>query len=180
MQPFHAEMEARFGNETALGIVLVCYKSHGDTQFEVYPAAAYDALPAETRDSFMAVASQFPNGLSATCCTNYAMHIFTALPGRVQIYGFSNDRNPMSRVARDGLHPGGHDFAVVDGRYIVDPWIRLVAGEDGPIVLDRRQPADAVAVIDTYGPQDCWGRMLKAEQFAQASMLPAPVPRHPL
>lgn len=166
MQDFHAQMDAQFGSDAALKVEFHCYTSSGGNDVTVYSAADYDALPAETREGFIDVVSHFPDGGSATCCTDYAAQIFKALAGRVQIFGFANEDNPTSRVAREELHPGGHDFAVVDDRYIVDPWIRLVAGETGPIVFDLQHPEEAAAALDTYGPRDCWTHMFAAEQFA--------------
>jgi hypothetical protein len=36
------------------------------------------------------------------------------------VYGFLSEENPTSAIARAA---GGHDFAVIDDRFIVDPWL---------------------------------------------------------
>lgn len=101
--------------------------------------------------------SVFPDGTSATICTNYAEQIKTHLPGyEVQIVGFENEKNPDCAVAREEWHPGGHDFAIVDHRWLVDPWARLVASVRDQIVYDLRDPDDAQKVADTYGDPLKW------------------------
>ncbi|SDG95895.1 hypothetical protein SAMN05216466_106188 [Paraburkholderia phenazinium] len=95
----------------------------------------------------------FPDGGSATVCTNYANHIAGTLgTGRVTVVGFWGEDNPTSRIGQDA---GGHDFAVIDGRWIVDPWLRLVWGDEA-WVFDLNDPADAAAIAQLYGDRDRW------------------------
>lgn len=160
---FIEDMEARFGSDEALG---VWFETADGTR---YSPAELDALlqgcpeqEAPDTESFL------PGGGSACCCTDYACHIFCSLPGRVQVFGFANQDNPTSRVAREQIHPGGHDFAVVDGRYVVDPWLRLVSGCLEQMVFDMECPLDTALVADIYGPKECWMRMWEAEAYALA------------
>ncbi|MCR1347567.1 DUF2958 domain-containing protein [Acidithiobacillus ferrooxidans] len=103
------------------------------------------------------VQSVFPDGTSAITCTNYAEQIKKALPGyEVQIVGFENEKNPDCAVAREDWHADGHDFAIVDHRWLVDPWARLVASVRDQIVYDLRDPDDAQKVADTYGDPLKW------------------------
>lgn len=166
MLEFYEDMERRFGSDEALGVTFICHGPNGRL-IGTLSVAEYEKLP-DAEKNHLDIESQFPDGTSAVCCTDYAAQIFKALPGRVQIFGFANEENPTSRVAREELHPGGHDFAVVDGRFIVDPWVRLVAGETGPIVLDLLGAEEGATALDTYGPRDCWTHMREAEQFALA------------
>lgn len=168
MSTFHEEMEQRFGSDKALGVVLVCFTADPSVEPIIVPIDDFDKLPEVVRNTYE-VESRFPDDTSAICCTNYAAQILRAMPGRVKIFGFANENNPTSRVAREELHPGGHDFAVVDDRYIVDPWLRLVRGEDGPIVLDMQDLDEARLALHTYGPRNCWRHMTEAEQFAWAN-----------
>lgn len=165
MSAFHEEMERRFGTDKALGVVAVLWDGSGKEASITVPIDDADKLPQHIRDTFDCQ-SEFPDGTSAICCTNYAIQIFKAMPGRVRIFGFANEDNPTSRVAREELHPGGHDFAVVDDRYIVDPWLRLVLGEKGPIVFDMHDEVQAAIALDNYGPRSCWRAMVEAETFA--------------
>lgn len=146
---FAIEMETLFGTDAAMGVCVVT-----DDGVEL-TLAEYDAMAANKGDAAMpGCQSVFPDGTSALCCTDYARQISAALPGRTQIFGFYNEKNPTARVAREEWHPSGHDFAVVDGRYVVDPWLRLVAGEPGPIVFDMQ--AEAAVVAELYGPLEYW------------------------
>jgi len=160
---FVEEMERRYGSDEAIGVRLRL-----DDSAEVITPAEYDrryaALPRGARPGSE---SLLPTGGSAVCCTEYACLIFKQLPGRVQIFGFANENNPTSRVAREEIHPGGHDFAVVDDRFIVDPWLRLVAGVSEQIVFDLADPGDASLAADVYGPRQCWERLTGAEAYAQ-------------
>ena len=159
---FVAEMERRFGSDEALGV-----RFRLDSG-EMLSLAQYNLLtegmPAE---DIPGAESLLPDGGSAVCCTDYAGYIFSQLPGRVKIYGFANEDNPTSRVAREEIHPGGHDFAVVDDRYIVDPWPRLVPAVLEQMVFDLTNPQDQALALDVYGPRDCWSHMALAEEFVR-------------
>lgn len=166
MTAFVEEMEARFGSDEALGVYFV---TDDDVTLTL---AEFNALAAQYEDKadMPGTQSYLPNGGSAVCCTDYACHIYTALPGRVEIYGFANEDNPASRCAREEYHPGGHDFAVVDGRYIVDPWPRLVAAVLEQMVFDLEDAEGAALALDVYGPRECWTRMTGAEDYARKAM----------
>ncbi len=138
-------LDILFGSDEALGVLFI-----GDEDGRIY--GPDDPVPEDA-----AVHSVLPDGASATCCTNYAIRVVRDLyPAPAQVVGFSNTENPQSRVAREKIHPGGHDFAVLAGRYLVDPWIRLVALAADQIVYDLVDPADAARVRDLYGPVECW------------------------
>ena len=70
---------------------------------------------------------------------------------RVVVFGFHGDENPTSWIGRE--HQGA-DFAVVDGRYIVDPWLEVVGETD--IVFDLQDPADAEKIAHYYGDKSKW------------------------
>ena len=161
--------EKHFGTDEALGVSLV------DNRGRHYTPAQADALYNEYGSNMPDLCSEFPDGTSAITCTNYAIQMARKLQGRTQIFGFANEDNPDSRVAKEKIHPGGHDFAVVDNRWLVDPWIRLVAGESGPICFDMDDENDAALVLETYGPQECWKRMSQAEAEAAISLPAKPV-----
>lgn len=65
--------------------------------------------------------SVFPDGSSAACCTDCARRIIE-LAGNGVMYGWMEGTNPTTIVA----HDQGHDFVVVDDRYLVDAWAKLV------------------------------------------------------
>jgi hypothetical protein len=162
---FTDEMEALFGSDEALGITFHLVHPNTTLPDTVLSPAEFQKMYAELGLNIPECISLFPDGSSAVCCTDYARQISKKLPGRVQIFGFANEDNPTSRVAIEELHPGGHDFAVVDGRYVVDPWIRLVLGETGPIVFDMQDEQGAAEIARTYGPQSCWESMDQSSQM---------------
>ncbi|MBU2769153.1 hypothetical protein HAP94_24075, partial [Acidithiobacillus ferrivorans] len=133
-----ARLEALFGSDEALGVRFV------DHQGNEIPAT-------EDADG----QSVFPDDTSAITCTNYALQIRKGLPDHVvQIVGFENEHNPDCAVVREDWHPDGHDFAIVDHRWLVDPWARLVAGTRDQIVYDLQ--VDARLVAETYGDPLKW------------------------
>lgn len=70
---------------------------------------------------------EFPE-FSGVQCTGFAAMIKRKVGSRIKIFGFSGDENPTAGILE--LH-GGHDFAVLDERFIIDPW--LVEVEKGII-----------------------------------------------
>jgi hypothetical protein len=164
---FRKFVERHFGSDEAIGVWFCSEEDNARYTLkeadEMFECLGEDCPP---------MISMMPDGSSATVCTNYAVHVGRKLPDRTQIFGFSNNDNPTSRVAREEIHPGGHDFAVVDGRYLVDPWIRLVACEGEQILFDLENEHDAVLVLDIYGPRECWRRMqLTEEEFLSVAEL---------
>lgn len=157
---FTATMERLFGSDKAMGVYFT--REDNDVRISLDEHAA---MCDKLGDDMPGTISYLPNGGSAVCCTDYAAEIFTRLPGRVQIYGFANEDNPTSKVAIDELHPGGHDFAVVDGRYIVDPWPRLVCGAFDQMVF-ALVGAGAAQALEYYDPQSCWKHMALCEKQA--------------
>lgn len=139
------QAEASFGSDDAFGILFE------DQQGKRYTLDEGRAML--QTGTTVELASVFPDGSSAIVCTNYARHIAASLPGRVQVFGFFVEDNPTSRLAQIA---GGHDFAVIDGTMICDPWIRLVERESERICFDLTNTEDRAIVDDLYGPRSCW------------------------
>lgn len=114
-------------------------------------------------------------------CTNWAAKIQDKLaPGRVVIAGFLTENNPTA--TRMDYLAGGHDFAIVDGRWIVDPWITEVECEDKRGVYDLEVPFDDF-MTSIYGDPKCWevvalkeGTDLPLPKICDPSQAPAPLP----
>jgi len=78
--------------------------------------------------------SCFPTGHHASECTGYALAIQKKLgAGRVRVMGFFSSENPRATVSG---YADGHDFAVVENRFIVDPWVVNVENIDDSGVYD--------------------------------------------
>ncbi len=104
--------------------------------------------------------SLFPDGTSAVFCTNYAIQVQRLLPDHhVIVVGFSNEDNPDCDAAKENWGDG-HDFAIVDDRYLVDPWARLVEAVRDQIVYDLEDADDLLLVEKIYGPRKNW-KMVK-------------------
>lgn len=103
----------------------------------------------------------FPDGTPWAFCTNWARMVRRIMGERAQIFGFSEEANPGSEIAADC---GGHDFAVVDERYIVDGWVKNVELRHGASVIDLLDPANADLIARLYGDRACWERSQDIEK----------------
>lgn len=97
--------------------------------------------------------AQFEDGTRWSTCTNWAAYVIRALGRRAAMFGFDDEMNPGSSIADDY---GGHDFAVVDGRYIVDGWVTNVAGMSERCVFDLQNPEHADEILKLYGDRSNW------------------------
>jgi len=70
------------------------------------------------------------------------------------IRGCWAEDNPLATA---GEAEGGHDFALIAGRFIVDPWLYHYYG-DAP-VLDLEVPTERTEALDRYGPEENWKRV---------------------
>ena len=112
---------------------------------------------------------------SGTQCTGYACRIRQKLGSdRVKIFGFLDYENPSSMI---GKLAGGHDFAIVDDRYIIDPWLTEVEsgeftmenGEQLQVnqkIFDLQSKKDQELVKLLYGSSSNWIRNLDVEKEA--------------
>lgn len=95
--------------------------------------------------------STFENGLGLFC-TGFALTIQEKLGDRVKVWGFYSADNPgtvWDRLA------DGHDFAVIDNRFIVDPFAVEFEAE-GTGIYDLEDPEDRTEVLRIYGDQANW------------------------
>lgn len=160
-ETFTEEMERRFGSEAAFGT----YFKDEATGTIFTPEAADELGGKIGMMPYPDLTSYLDNHTVATLCTNYARYIYDAFPGRVKILGFEKVNNPTAGIFTQNLHPGGHDFAWVDGAFIVDPWIRLVKNQpNAPIVYDLTDPGVYSVVEALYGPIEKWVRNFEAEK----------------
>ena len=106
--------------------------------------------------------SIFPNtGYSGVQCTGYAYAIQGKLgKDRVKVVGFFDEGNGGTvfggrRYKEIDPIGDGHDFAIVDDRYIVDPWITEFGGSKQG-VFDLQDPSDEDAIRAIYGDSSNW------------------------
>lgn len=113
-------------------------------------------------------AAEFPDGNCWAECTSWAMYVRRMERQRAKLYGFDSDENPDSEIAQ---LCGGHDFAVVDGRFIVDGWVANVEGMSKQAIFDLRDPADVADIHELYGDTALWidkYRNIELEEFIDA------------
>lgn len=85
-------------------------------------------------------------------CTDHADWAREQL-GNGEIWGFFDDDNPGTAT---GKCAGGHDFLVVDGRWIVDLWSKFVACISDRAVFDLDSESDAAEVKRLFGDREKW------------------------
>jgi hypothetical protein len=124
--PRKMELEQKYGSDEALGVT-------------------YD------EEQGMSV---LPSGEGATTCTNCAWEIVKR-EGRGRIVGYADGSNPAAKATGD--FPGsGHDFAILDDRYIVDPWVVETSGMSKRAVFDLTDPGDQAEIARLYGDPKTW------------------------
>ena len=96
--------------------------------------------------------SLLPNGGYAASCGDCAYYIQSCEPN-TQVVGFWSRDNP-SWVGAD--LQDGHDFALVDNRHIVDPWIVETEHFSARAVFDLYAPADQIEIRRLYGDRTTW------------------------
>lgn len=90
-------------------------------------------------------------------CTSWARMVVDAIPDRSRVMGFFIDDNPdATEIAK---YCDGHDFAIVDDRYIVDGWAKNVEGITSKVVFDMQNPRDKQIILGMYGNPSTWVRV---------------------
>lgn len=116
-----------------------------------------ERIPPNEVDAGKEAVSVFPDGSSAVVCTNYAVQVKNILADQeVKVMGFWTKDNPDCDIARENK-VDGHDFALVNNRFLVDPWFSLVESDSKkPIVYDLKNPSDRSLAEQVYGKSDHW------------------------
>lgn len=111
--------------------------------------------------------SRLPNGSYAVCCTSCAERVIELATQHLgcggEIFGWAAGTNPTSVIAgpTNGarLDTGqGHDFAIIDGRYLVDPWAKHTECSSDRAAFDLDDPLDRARVRQLYGDPRTWMR----------------------
>lgn len=82
------------------------------------------------------------------CCGDAAYESREAL-GRGVIFGYSPQENPTAILGHD---EGGHDFLLVNGRFILDFWAATYYDYKPQYDLET----DAKEILQLYGPRENW------------------------
>ncbi len=95
----------------------------------------------------------FANGESIFNCFASARRVADAFGGSV--IGYDCEDNPTAEIP-DPDTADGHDFALVENRFVVDFWAACVVGLLDCPIFDLSCPADRAMVLRLYGPTDAW------------------------
>jgi hypothetical protein len=97
--------------------------------------------------------SLLPDGEPAIMRGACAAYI-VELEGAGKIVGFYDGTNPTAHAA--GYAGGGHDFALIDDRYIADPWVKETGLTSTRAVFDLQDPEDQEEIQHLYGDPRMW------------------------
>lgn len=125
--------------------------------------------PLDDDDSDRDGPAHFPDGGQWFICTDWACYVRRELGDRAKIYGFDISDKRRAGATDDDysrLDQGfdGHDFAVVDDRYIVDGWVKNIEGMHDKAVIDMQNPENAKLIQSIYGNPKFWDRNTGLEQ----------------
>lgn len=95
---------------------------------------------------------QFRDGSACAICTSSARQVAERFGGLVP--GYQSIDNPTARIGLPAFD--GHDFALIDDRWLVDYWAWHAAGIAAQPVLDMSSVADRNSTSVLYGPADLW------------------------
>jgi hypothetical protein len=105
----------------------------------------------------------FPGGEHETGhCGACARIIAERFGGEVR--GYWHENNPTARV---GEAEYGHDFAITEDRFLVDPWLYHYYGDS--TVLDLTEPAGQAEAAARYGPEGNWKPLPSREALVKVS-----------
>lgn len=130
------------------------------------PEAWVCAEESHTLDQAPDGPSAFADGSHVAICTSWAIQARRILGDRVRIFGFFCEENPAAR--RMARLADGHDFALLDERWILDGWLAHVEAEIETPVLDLEDPGDADLIAAWYGDRRCWRPGLQLEALVDA------------
>lgn len=109
-----------------------------------------------------------PNKTQMGNCTNCAHFVVETL-GKGDVYGFACSDNPVKSIEIESC--GGHDFAVIDKRFIIDIWLSLYSNHDIQIVFDLRDKKDFAKITEYYGDPQKWSKCDNTKNFVKPNML---------
>lgn len=111
----------------------------------------FDTLDADTVQSSPDGECTFSDGEALFICTHSARRVAAYFGGRV--VGFRTEANANAEIAWGN---GGHDFAIVGDRFVVDYWAVRITGLHRRGVFDLNSADDRLEIARLYGPAEDW------------------------
>ena len=130
--------------------------------------------PLDPNDADLDGPASFPSGGQWFICTDWSCYVRRELGDRAKLYGFDVETKRYEGGAEEGDYEvlargfDGHDFAVVDDRYIVDGWLTNIEGLHDKPVIDMQDPANAKVIKSIYGNPKLWDRNEHLEKIIDA------------
>jgi hypothetical protein len=101
-------------------------------------------------------------------CTNCAKYVISKM-GKGKVFGFLKEDNPSS-THRAIENAGGHDFVVLDQRYIIDIWISYFTCEEPAFIYDLESGNDYLKIVEIFGDPTQWS-IQKGGRFEKMDMM---------
>ena len=98
----------------------------------------------------------FPDGSEWGAQEAWPCYLRRALGPRVSIMGFWCHENVAARLLVEASER--HDFAVIDGRWLVDGWVRSFSGAETDGIYDLADPDELSRIRETHGEPGRWHR----------------------
>ncbi len=138
----------------------ILHELHALDRKVVAAAKRYEESPQEARgDGFIC------EGVGrVSTCTNTAVYLAERLDG--DVYGYYIEDNPTAKM---GEAEGGHDFSIIDERWLLDFWAQDVY--QLPWLYDLEDPKDAEAVKALYGFHESWTKMPPEDFTSQTQFI---------
>lgn len=143
MQNFKRMLEEMFASEKVIGV----YQTDHDT------GLTEDEFKAEGYTREFEGVTYLPDHTIMFICTNSADYVVTKL-GEGARYGFASEDNPTATHSE--VKGGGHDFAVLRKRFIVDLWISHYTGCETKVVYDLWDKKDHEKIREIFGDPATW------------------------
>lgn len=160
-------LDNQFGSEESLGIYYAdALSGLPKSEHEEYNSLPYDEI------------AYLPNGEQMGICTNNAHYVAQMLSKdhTVRVFGFLSEDNPVEN--QEIMDVGGHDFAIVNDRYIVDIWLSVYAGESNQAIFDLKDPKDRKLAQQYYGNPEKWS-LFQRELNGASGFLKPDHPQYP-
>lgn len=144
------ELEERYSSEEKIGVFYADYET-------LTPKNEIPENELEKADIY----AFLPNSEEMGRCTNCANLVAKHYKGISDVYGFLCEDNPEC-TSKGVTSAGGHDFCLIDKRYIVDLWISHYAGEEDKTVYDLQDRNDKDKIKELYGDPAKWSVMVNS------------------
>jgi hypothetical protein len=99
---------------------------------------------------------QFEDGSACGICTHSAILVAKAFSGVV--FGYISENNPTAELGE--AYAQGHDFAIIDERWLVDYWAWRTTDLLEHPVLDLETDSDLTIASRLYGKRTQWDLVL--------------------